>query len=266
VNFQFNTDGGADKTDPFAFSFDQLIQKKLSTRVELADRILPALLKAADQYGTPQAKEAAAVLAKWDRLDESDSKGAVLFYAWARQFMGPTMASQAGFAIPYALNDPMNTPGGLKDPAKAAAQLDAAATETLKDFGALDVPWGKVMRFQINNQSDGSTTHARSAPIDNVDLPGNGGYGNTGVFRVVTFGALDPATKTRTPVHGDGYVALIEFTTPVHAMMSLSYGDSSQPNSPFHTNQLQLLEDKKMRPALLTHKDVEANLSSKEAF
>ena len=86
------------------------------------------------------------------------------------------------------------------------------------------------------------------------------------VFRVITFGPLDPATKTRTPVHGDGYVALIEFTTPVHAMMSLSYGDSSQPNSTFHTNQLQLLGDKKMRPALLTHKDVEANLSSKETF
>jgi acyl-homoserine-lactone acylase len=251
---------------PAPFSFNQLIQKKLSTRVEMADRILPDLLKATDQYGTPQAKEAAAILAKWDRLDESDSKGAVLFYAFARQFMGPTMASQAGFATPYSLSDPMHTPGGLKDPAKAAAQLDAAATETLKDFGALDVAWGKVMRFQINNQSDGSTTHARTAPIDNVDLPGNGGYGNTGVFRVVTFGALDPTTKTRTPVHGDGYVALIEFTTPVHAMMSLSYGDSSQPGSPFHTNQLQLLEDKKMRPALLTHKEVEANLSSKESF
>ena len=163
----------------------------------------------------------------------------------------------------------MHTPGGLKDPAKAAAQLDAAAAETLKDFGALDVPWGKVMRFQINNQSDGVTTGdsaTRSAPIDNINLPGNGGYGNTGVFRVITFGPLDPATKTRTPVHGDGYVALIEFTTPVHAMMSLSYGDSSQPNSPFHTNQLQLLEDKKMREALLTRKAVEANLSSKETF
>ena len=45
----------------------------------------------------------------------------------------------------------MTTPSGFKDPAKAAQQLDAAATETLKDFGALDVPWGKVMRFQINS-------------------------------------------------------------------------------------------------------------------
>jgi acyl-homoserine-lactone acylase len=180
--------------------------------------------------------------------------------------MGATMANQSGFAVPYSLSDPMHTPGGLKDPAKAAQQLDAAAAETIKDFGALDVPWGNVMRFQINNQSNGVTTNTRSAPIDGVNLPGNGGYGNTGVFRVVTFGPLDPATKTRTPVHGDGYVAAIEFSTPIHASMSLSYGNSSQPNSPFHTNQLPLMEDKKMREALLTRKAVEANLSSKETF
>ncbi len=248
------------------FSFDQLVQKKLSTRVEMADRILPDLFKATDQYGTPQARQAAAILAKWDRLDEADSKGAVLFYAWARQFMGQSLASQAGFAIPYSLDKPMTTPAGLKDPAKAAQQLDAAAAETIKDFGSLDVPWGKVMRLQINNQSNGVTTGTRSAPIDGVDLPANGGYGNTGVFRVITFGPLDPAAKTRTPIHGDGYVALIEFTTPVHAMMSLSYGDSSQPGSPFHTNQLPLMQDKKMREALLTRKAVESNLSSKETF
>jgi acyl-homoserine-lactone acylase len=251
------------------FSFNQMIEKKLSTRAELADRILPDLLAAAEKYGTPQAKEAAAVLAKWDRLTESNSRGAVLFYAWARQFMGPTLGVQTGFATPYSLGSPMTTPTGLKDPAKAALQLDAAATETMHDFGALDVPWGNVMRFQINSQSNGVTTGIganRSSPIDGVDLPGNGGYGNIGVFRVVTFGPLDAASKTRTPVHGDGYVAAIEFTSPPHAMMSLSYGNSSQPGSKFHTNQLPLLESKKMREALLNRKAVEANLSTKEVF
>ena len=216
-----------------------MVAKKFSTRAELADRILPDLLAAAEKYGTPQAKQAAAVLAKWDRLNESDSRGAVLFYAFARQFMGATMANQSGFAIPYSLASPMTTPAGLKDPAKAAQQLDAAATETMKDFGSLDVPWGQVMRFQIDKQSNSRPANTRSAPIDGVNLPGNGGYGNTGVFRVITFGPLDPATKTRTPVHGDGYVAAIEFSTPVHASMSLSYGNSSQPNSPLAaTNQL----------------------------
>jgi acyl-homoserine-lactone acylase len=257
---------GAGPYKPTPISFGQMIVKKYSTRAELADRILPDLLAATEKYGTPQAKQAAAVLSKWDRLNESDSRGAILFYAFARQFMGASMAIQSGFAVPYSLASPMTTPAGLKDPAKAAQQLDAAATETMHDFGALDVPWGQVMRFQINNQSNGVTNNIRTAPIDGVNLPGNGGYGNTGVFRVITFGPLDPATKTRTPIHGDGYVAAIEFSTPIHASMSLSYGNSSQPNSPFHTNQLPLLEDKKMREALLTRKAVEANLSTKETF
>ena len=273
VNFQTFDDHPSAPTDvanpphdSHPISFDQMVAKKYSTRAELADRILADLLAATEKYGTPQAKQAAAILAKWDRLNESDSRGAVLFYAWARQFMGASMASQSGFAVPYSLASPMTTPRGLKDPAKAAQQLDAAATETMHDFGALDVPWGQVMRFQINNQSNGITNNTRTAPIDGVNLPGNGGYGNTGVFRVITFGPLDPATKTRTPIHGDGYVAAIEFSTPIHASMSLSYGNSSQPSSPFHTNQLPLMEDKKMREALLTRKAVEANLSTKETF
>jgi acyl-homoserine-lactone acylase len=259
--------------DKRPLSFAEMIEKKFSTRAELADRILPDLLAAAEKYGTPQAKQAAAVLAQWDRQTEANSKGAVLFYAWARQFMGPTLASQTGFATPYSLASPMTTPAGLKDPAKAAQQLDAAAAETLKDFGALGVPWGDVMRFQINNQSDGKVSAQttapsakRTAPIDGVSLPGNGGYGNLGIFRVVTYGPLDAAAKTRTPVHGDGYVAAVEFSTPIHASMSLSYGNSSQPSSPFHTNQLPLLESKQMREALLTRAAVEANLACKETF
>ncbi len=245
-------------------TFEAMLDKKLSTRAELADRILPDLLAAAGQYGTPQAKEAAQVLAHWDRMTETGSRGAVLFYAWARQFMGPSLASQANFAVPYALADPMHTPRGLKDPARAAAMLDAAATETLHDFAALDVPWGKVMRFQINSQSDGNISQPRTPPVDGADLPGNGGYGNLGIFRVVTFGPL--VNGARTPVHGDGYVAAIEFTSPPHAMVSLSYGNSSQPGSKFHTNQLPLLEAKRLREALLNRAAVEAHLDHRVSF
>jgi len=56
----------------------------------------------------------------------------------------------------------------LKDPQKAAQQLDAAAIETEKEFGALDIPWGQVMRFQYAG----------------ADLLANGGFGNLGIFRV----------------------------------------------------------------------------------
>ena len=63
----------------------QLIAKKHSTRMELADRVLPDLLKAANG-GT----EAAKVLEKWDRLTDVDSRGGVLFQMWVdKYFAGP---------------------------------------------------------------------------------------------------------------------------------------------------------------------------------
>jgi hypothetical protein len=70
----------------------------------------------------------------------------------------------------------MTTHSGLTDPAKAAQQKDAAAAETLKDFGSLDVPLGKVMRFQMNDQSAGTTTDpnvTRTTPINGADSPAN---------------------------------------------------------------------------------------------
>ena len=57
--------------------------------MELADRVLPDLLKAA-KGGT----EAARVLEKWDHLTEVDSRGAVLFQMFADRYL----AGQGGVA------------------------------------------------------------------------------------------------------------------------------------------------------------------------
>jgi acyl-homoserine-lactone acylase len=231
------------------FTFDRFVEQKHSTRAELADRILPELVKATEAYGTERARQGAAVLAQWDRQTQPESRGAVLFYAWATRFMGPTMGSQAGFAVPYDLKAPLTTPSGLKDPKKAAAQLDEAAAETLKNFGALDVPWGQVMRIQWAG----------------VDQPANGGFGNLGIFRVITFGPLKNGVRTQT--HGETYVAAVEFTKPAaHAKVLLSYGNSSQPGSKHQTDQLPYLARKDLRTAWRSRKEIEANLESRERF
>ena len=66
-------------------SFKEMITYKHSTRMELADRILDDLIPAAKQ-GNELAKQAARVLGKWDRQANANSKGAVLFAAWADKF------------------------------------------------------------------------------------------------------------------------------------------------------------------------------------
>ncbi len=230
-------------------TFDKFIEYKHSTHAELADRILPDLLDAAAQYGTPLAQRAAQVLKAWDRQAEAASRGAVLFHAWATRFLGgPTMANQSGFATPYDLKAPLTTPRGLKDPRKAAAQLDEAAQELLKDFGALDVPWGHVMRYQYGG----------------VDLPANGGYGNLGIFRVITFGPLH--NKTRSQTHGETWIAAVEFSEPLRAKVLMTYGNSSQPGSPHQTDQLPFLVKKELRTAWLTKAEVQANLATRDQW
>lgn len=251
------------------FTYDMLLHKKLSTRMEFADRILPDLLDAAARYGSPRAKEAAAVLRTWDRQAEAESRGALLFYTWAQKFVNPAVTlnlknAQRNFAVPYNVNEPLTTPRGINDPKAAAAMLDEAAAETVKLYGAMDAPWGKVMRLELNGQSDGDTTAARGTALNGVDLPGNGGYGNLGIFRVVTYGPLAEGIKT--PVHGDGFTLAVEFSTPLKAKSLVSYGNCSQPGCAHHTDQLPLVENKQWRDVWRTHAEVIAHLEKRESF
>jgi len=253
------------------FTFDMLLTKKFSTHMEMADRVLDELLAATDQYGNSRAKQAAAVLRKWDRNAEADSRGALLFYVWAQHFISPsvgmtTPASVKNWAVPYNPSEPLTTPRGLKDPKAAAQMLADAADETEKTYGSIDRPWGEVMRFQINGQSDGNTAAPRGPALNGVDLPGNGGYGNLGIFRVITWGPMLNGTKT--PVHGDGFTIALEFskTGIKQAKTFVYYGESSQPNSPFQTDEQELAAKKQWRPIWRTRPEILANLSSKETF
>jgi len=247
-------------------SYEMLLQKKLSTRAEGADRLLPDLLAAVDQYGTLRAKEAAAVLKAWDRQAEVDSKGTWLFWNWATRFGMPAAGagSLRSFAVPYAVDKPLTTPAGIKDPAAAAAMLDAAAEATKAQFGALDKPWGQFLHLQINGQSAGPAAGPRGAAVDGVDLPGNGGPGAIGIFRVVTPGPVKDGIAT--PVHGDGFTIAMEFSQPIRAKALVSYGDCSQPGCAHHTDQLPLFAKKQWRDVWRTRPEIEANLEHKESF
>jgi acyl-homoserine-lactone acylase len=162
--------------------------------------------------------------------------------------MGPALGSQAGFAVAYDLKNPLTTPRGLKDTEKAAGQLDAAAAQTIKESGALDVEWGKVMRYRLGG----------------VDLPANGGFGNLGIFRVITFGPLHDGTRSQ--IHGETWVSTVEFTSPPKARVLMSYGNSSQPGSPHLTDQLPWLTRKELRTPWRTRAEIEANLESRIRF
>jgi acyl-homoserine-lactone acylase len=230
-------------------TLDDFVAKKHSTRAELADRVMEDLLAAVETHGaTERVKRAAAVLKAWDRETNADSRGALLFLYWAQNFMGAAMANQSGFAVPYAMAEPLTTPRGFKDPAKAVSLLDDAAAKMESDFGALDVPWGDVMKYRVGN----------------LELPANGGFGNLGIFRVITFGPVKD--RKRAPIHGETFVLCVEFDKTPRAQAVMSYGNSSQPGSPHAEDQLPFLTRKQLRPVLRDRKSVMAQLEHRDAF
>jgi acyl-homoserine-lactone acylase len=222
---------------------------KLSTRMELADRLLDDLLPAARQLGNQTARQAAGVLEQWDRHADADSRGAVLFAAWVDTLSaGAREVPAEVFAQSWTPDRPLETPDGLSDPEAAVRALEAAATEVHDTWGSLDVPWGDVHRFRCPGG----------------DWPANGGPGGLGIFRVI--GYRPDSDGRQVAVGGDSFVAVIEMANPVRARVLMSYGNASQANLPFKCDQMELLARKEMRWAAIARADIEANLWRRETL
>ncbi len=229
--------------------FDELAALKWSDRSELADRVLPDLIEATQLHGTDLAKQAAGVLATWDRSTLADSRGALLFLNWADRPGATSGYTAASFAKPYDLHKPLTTPSGLADPKAAADALDAAAKDMLATTGALDTPWGQVMRIRTGG----------------YDLPASGGPGRLGIFDVIDF-SPPAADGKRTANVGDSFVAIVSFDRPTRAKVLITYSNASQPGSPHRSDQAPLLAKQQMRDAWRTRAEVEANLEGKDSY
>jgi acyl-homoserine-lactone acylase len=230
-------------TEDSKISYEKLLADKLSTRMELADKVLPDLLKAA-----PAGSEAAAILTKWDHFTETDSRGAVLFQMFADNYFRGINGIANKMRVKYDKTRPLETGYGLNDPAGAWKALEAMAVEVKKTYGSLDVPWGDVYRF---GSGDG-------------DTPGNGGAGNSGIFRTIAF--TRRVGNKYYAAHGETFVCALEFAKEQKAQCSVSYGNSSQPGSPHLADQLPLMSAKKLHPVWRDRKEIEAHLEKREAF
>jgi acyl-homoserine-lactone acylase len=222
-------------------SYEQFLANKLSTRMEMADAILPDLLKAASGAQDPLVRVAGDVLGRWDRLTETTSRGAVLFKMFTDKYR-----VEADLRVKFDPNHVVDSAYGLADPAKALAALAAAAEDCKKTYGALDVPWGDVNRYASGN----------------ADLPGDGGSARLGVFRTIDFAKKVGSKNYAT--HGETFVCAIEFSEKQTAQCSLSYGNSSQPGSVHLEDQLPLMVAKKLHPVWRERREIEANLEKRE--
>lgn len=227
--------------DNHSISFDDLVGYKLNTGMEVVDRNLDGIIKAGNASTDSLTRAASSVLSKWDRHTDTASRGAVLFVQFCFAIDGDSI-----LAKPFNINDPLHTPGGVKNPDYVTKKLKLAAALTIKKFGSLDIPWGKVFRFKSGD----------------ADFPANGCFGSLGCYRAIEY--RPNQNNTFTAVAGDTYVAITEFGNHPKAMVSLSYSNASQKGSKHTNDQLKLMSEKKLRPALLTKAEILKNLEEKE--
>lgn len=206
-----------------------------SLAVELSlDKLLSLCAGQADLAG------ACDVLAKWDRRFDTQSKGAYLFVA----FWNGIRNAKDKWAIPFDVNDPVNTPRELKTDGENGAKLLAALRNAVaglaKDNIALDAPWGNL-HFAIRG---------------NEKIPIHGADGNLGVLNVQI---SDKAAGGLVPRHGTSYIQVVSFDEngPI-ADAILSYSQSTDPKSPWFADQTHNYANKKWNRLPFTPAQIEA--------
>ncbi len=230
------------------------VDRKHSTRLLLADRVLPDLLPAAAEASDPLLSRAATVLDEWDRTADAGSAGAVLFHAWAEAWFQRAASSRepdergTPFAAPWSPDEAAGSPRGIGDIGTALQVLAGVAHELEGRGVALDIQWGDVHRFRR----------------DTLDLPGSGAPAALGGVRAAEYDSGDDGRMEI--VAGGNYVVAVEFSDPVNVWALMAYGNASQEGSPHRTDQLELFARQELRPVWRTREEIERNLIRRTTF
>lgn len=233
------------------FGIEDVRRLKYTTRMLLADRVKPDLLRALHEVKEPseEISEGTKVIEAWDNSVSADSKGAVLFQRFWDTY---SAAVTKPFRIPWDPAKPAGTPEGISNTVAAVQHFAEAVHWTRQQYGSASVAWGAVHRFRFGD----------------IDLPGDGASGSYGLFRVVRFNQ-DPngnrvagqVEKDAAPVgFGDAWVIAVEFTQPIRAWSVLAYGESSKSASRHSHDQIKLFAGHELRPIWYRDADIRANL------
>lgn len=228
----------------------QGIQQQLfANRNHIAELVLPDLLAACSGPGVPSddARAGCAALRGWDGRSNAESRGAHIF----REFWREARTVPDRYRVAPDMARPQSTPVGLNlarpdVAAKLWAALEVAVKRSRAAGIALDAPLGSLQR----------------AVFSDLPIPLHGGEPNEGVLNYVIDRTTTaqmasrglPAVGYRIE-HGTSYVQTVGFDDrgPVaHAL--LTYGQSTNPDSPHATDQLRVYSAKQW-PRLPFHVD-----------
>ena len=224
-------------------SLEDVVKLKHSYRMLLADRVKIDLSpRSRRRSRRGDVADAAELLRRWDNTAAPESRGATLFEVWFGRYAQGRQDAEL-FAHPWSVDDPLKTPRGLADPARAAEAFAWAVEETAQRYGRWDVTWGDVHRVRRGT----------------VDVPVGGCTGRLGCFRV-----LELRTRRRRQARREyrrrlGAGGRVRPTTP-RAYSVLAYGQSPRPESPWHADQAAMFARGEMKRVAFTPRDVEAQV------
>ncbi|MFD5684777.1 penicillin acylase family protein [Streptomyces bacillaris] len=182
------------------------------------------------------------VLRRWDRSVADDSRGALLFDRFWRRATAGVPAAEL-WKVPFDAADPVRTPRGIDT---AAPGLSRALADTVTELRAariaLDAPLGKH-QFVVRNGKR---------------IPVGGGTESLGVWNKIE-PVWNPAAGGYTEVSaGSSYIQAVgwdDSRCPV-ARTLLTYSQSSNPNSPYYSDQTRLFSEGRWVTSRFCEKDI----------
>jgi acyl-homoserine-lactone acylase len=234
---RFDNSDGLDATGLFnTEKLQQVMHSNRNLAAELVlDEVLTICAAVADwsvyTVNTAEAAEACSLLAGWDRKSDNDSVGEHIFFEFWRFFRNEANI----FSVAFDANDPINTPNTLNvgDVAvvEAVKQNIADGVGRLLDAGIeLNKPWGQVQFVERNG----------------VRIPINGSTGAYS-FSVISSTLVDGEGYSDISA-GNSYIQTVGWGNSSSACPDvfavLTYSQSTDPASPYYSDQTQLYSDK----------------------
>ncbi len=216
-----------------------------------AELFLDDVLTVCKAQTDTQVSEACEVLSQWDRRQDIDSVGAHIF----NEFWTAAKGLNQHYAVPFDLDDPINTPRGLTLENPATLELVAGALSTaVESLNELDIPidakWGDV-QFAVRNG-------------EKIGIPG--GSGRAGMFSVIT-APLNEESRGYSPItHGNSYIQTVTWNddgTP-NAEAVLTYSQSPEPDSPHYSDLTKLYSNSEWIKLPFTESEIEQDLVSEQ--
>ncbi|MBK9032607.1 MAG: penicillin acylase family protein [Myxococcales bacterium] len=238
------------------FTLDEAIGAMLSNRSFVAGRLRDEVAAACAAGPTPKKRAAVdplarpcATLAAWDGRFAVDSQGALL---WRAVVDALTSGGPIPWAQRFDRQAPRLTPDGLTtSTADVRAAIAAGAARLTKDGVDLVAPLAAQQQ---------ATTSAGAAPVP-------GGLERDGVANVVSWNSFDATALPRSkpavtyPVNfGSSFILAVELTPTARTVKALlTYGNSSDPASPWYRDQLAAFGRGELRAVPLTDAAIAAD-------